>query len=132
MKNKNDFESDFTENISLVITKKIETINSEYSVILRDILPKLKADEKINNFKLTDERLLLEIYNLFGDDCISDRTLKNIKYGHASSSAFNISIVIYSLNSLIDLINDAIIRYNSSKEKLLNISFNDIMEPLKG
>lgn len=132
MKNKNHFKLDFIRNISFVITEKINIINTEYGSILREVLPKLNSTEKIVNFKLTDERLLSEIHLLFGDNCISDRTFKNIKLGDSSGSAFNVFIIIYSLNSIIDLINETIDRCNSPKGKLLKITFDNILDPLEG
>ncbi|MCC0678549.1 MULTISPECIES: hypothetical protein [unclassified Clostridioides] len=127
--NKNNFEINFNKNISNIIRNKIDELNN-YKVILREIIPKIDIKEKENELKLTDSKLLEEIKNLFDEDCITDRTFKNIKDGSTSSSAFNVFIIIYVLNDLSDEINKKYISYGkNSAIKLIDIE--ELMIPLK-
>ncbi|HBF5453740.1 TPA: hypothetical protein ACG3R3_003811 [Clostridioides difficile] len=127
--NKNNFEINFNKNISNIIRNKIDELNN-YKVILREIIPKIDIKEKENELKLTDSKLLEEIKNLFDEDCITDRTFKNIKDGSTSSSTFNVFIIIYVLNDLSNEINKRYISYGkNSAIKLIDIE--ELMIPLK-
>ncbi|MCR8758128.1 hypothetical protein NWQ86_18645 [Clostridioides difficile] len=127
--NKNNFEINFNKNISNIIRNKIDELNN-YKVVLREIIPKIDIKEKENELKLTDSKLLEEIKNLFDENCITDRTFKNIKDGSTSSSAFNVFIIIYVLNDLSDEINKKYISYGkNSVIKLIDIE--ELMIPLK-
>ena len=78
-----------------------------------------------------DDILLAEIQNLFEEDCITERTYKNIKSGTTSSNAFNVFIIIYILNDLTSLVNEQYQKYGENKIIPL-INLDMIMKPLKG
>lgn len=128
---KNEFEILFNENLSNIIRSQIETLNNHH-IILREVLPKIDINEKDSNFKLTDSRLLDEIKALFDNDSITDRTYRNIKDGSTSSSAFNIFIIIYTLNDITSKVNEKYIEYGKSNISIPLIDMKKLMIPLEG
>lgn len=129
----NSFKTDFYKNIANIIREQLDLLN-EHPVILREIL--IQNDIKYSkllklNTKITDDILLTEIKNLFEENCITERTYKNIKSGNTASNAFNIFIVIYVLNDFTSLVNEKYQEYGENKSiDLINLDM--IMEPLKG
>lgn len=128
---KNKYEFAFNKNISYIIMSKIEELN-KYNEVVKDILCEDQLNERyrtFNKFKLTDSILIEEINKLFGSDCFTDRTFMNIKQGSISSSGFNIFIILYVLNDLIEQVNE---RYRSNgKEAVIDlIDLNSITDPL--
>lgn len=121
---KNQFETLFNKNISRIIRTQIDELN-KHSVILKEVLPNLKL-------KLTDNILLDEINFLFDEDCITDRTYRYIKDGVTSSSAFNIFIIIYTLNDITSQVNETYAKYGKVHIEVPLIKLDDLLEPLKG
>ena len=126
----NNYKTEFYKNIANIIRSQLDLLN-EHSVILSDLLRKNSIGLQKLNFKRTDDILLAEIQNLFEEDCITERTYKNIKSGTTSSNAFNVFIIIYILNDLTSLVNEQYQKYGENKIIPL-INLDMIMKPLKG
>lgn len=125
---KNNFEVSFNTKVADIINTQIDLLN-KHPVILKEVLPAMY--NKVSNFKLTDSILLYEIKDLFEEDCITERTYKNIKYGNTSSSAFNVFIIIYVLNDLTSEVNKKYEEYGK-KDSIPLITLDLLMDPLNG
>lgn len=124
---KNNYEDLFYKKIASMIITQIDRLNN-HPVILKEVLPGL-------NSKMTDTILLNEIRSLFNDnnldeDCITDRTYFNIKSGKTSSNAFNVFIIIYTLNDITSEVNKKYASYGKTDIEIPLMEINELLVSL--
>ena len=123
------YDKEFNENIGEIITGQINKLN-EHTEIIRNVLNAEYINRNKKKFKLTDEILLLEIDKLFNGYCLSERNYFYIKKGQFSGSAFNIFIIIFTLNNITSRVNEA---YSEHKKNITIplIKLDDMILPFE-